>query len=367
MRALLEIPGEAASGEEVIRRILQAKVDLLYNGGIGTYVKASSEEHAEVGDRANDRVRIDAGELRARVVAEGGNLGLTQRARLEYWRSGGLINTDAVDNSGGVDMSDHEVNLKILMDHLVKNGVVAGREERNRILAEMTEEVAGLVLQDNDRQALALSLDGRRSALRYEEFVAVIDEMAASGVLSRADESIPDREELLASPERGRGLPRPLLAVLMGYSKMRAFEALAASDFARSPLARPLLEGYFPRRIRESFAEHLDAHALRREIIATVAVNHVVNNAGIALLPRLVVALGANVAGAISAYLEMDRASGAPALREALLAERRAAAEEQAALLEIEEALEPIVLARLEGKRPDAAAPIQALRSRLRL
>jgi glutamate dehydrogenase len=367
MRGLLEIQGESASGEEVVRRILQAKVDLLYNGGIGTYVKASTEEHADVGDRANDRVRVDARELRARVVAEGGNLGLTQLARLEYWRSGGLINTDAVDNSGGVDMSDHEVNLKILMDHLVKKGIIAGREERNRILAEMTEEVAGLVLQDNDRQALALSLDGRRSALRYKDFVSVIDEMVGSGVLSRADEAVPEREELLASPERGRGLARPLLAVLLGYSKMRAFEALVATDFAESPLARPLLEGYFPRRIREAFAEHLDAHALRREIIATVAVNYLINNAGIALLPRLTAGGRADVAGAMGAYLEMDRAAGAPALREALLAERRPAAEEQAALLDIEGALEPIVLARLEGQRPDADGPFAKLRSRLGL
>jgi glutamate dehydrogenase len=140
--------------------MLSAPVDLLYNGGIGTYVKASSEDDADVGDRANDRVRVDGKEVRARVVAEGGNLGLTQKARLEYWTRGGLINTDAVDNSGGVDMSDHEVNLKILMDLLVKKGVVKGRDERNRILMEMTEEVAALVLADNANQARALTLDG---------------------------------------------------------------------------------------------------------------------------------------------------------------------------------------------------------------
>ena len=166
-----------------------------------------------MGDRANDRVRVDGKEVRARVVGEGGNLGFTQRGRLEYWARGGRINTDAVDNSGGVDISDHEVNIKILMDLLVKKGVVKGREERNRILAEMTEEVAALVLADNDNQARCLTLDGMRSAARYEEFVALVEDMVGAGVLNRADDAIPTREELLASPEtrsaacRGRCSP----------------------------------------------------------------------------------------------------------------------------------------------------------------
>src|SRR4029450_1041757 len=174
VRRLLDIDGESASGEEVIRRLLTARVDLLYNGGIGTYVKAASEDDADVGDRANDRVRVNGHDVRARVVAEGGNLGFTQKGRLEYWLRGGLINTDAVDNSGGVDMSDHEVNIKILMDLLVKRGVSQGRRGRNRILMEMTEEVATLVLADNANQARALTLDGQRSVAAYEEFVALV-------------------------------------------------------------------------------------------------------------------------------------------------------------------------------------------------
>src|SRR6185503_1201131 len=189
MRKLLDIESEEASGEEVIRRILAARVDLLYNGGIGTYVKASTEDDTEVGDRANDRVRVDGNEVRARVVAEGGNLGFTQRGRLEYWAAReGRVNTDAVDNSGGVDMSDHEVNIKILMDLLVKRGVIKGRQERNRILAEMTEEVAALVLADNENQAQALTLDGARSAARYEDFVALVEDMLGAGVLDRVDD-----------------------------------------------------------------------------------------------------------------------------------------------------------------------------------
>src|ERR1043165_7829115 len=175
MRKLLDLEAEEASGEEVIRRILSARVDLLYNGGIGTYVKASTEDDTEVGDRANDRVRGDGTGVRARVVAEGGNLGLTQRGRLEYWAAReGRINTDALDNSGGVDMSDHEVNIKILMDILVKRGVVRGRADRNHILMEMTEEVADLVLADNRNQARALTPPGRRATARSGGFAGLL-------------------------------------------------------------------------------------------------------------------------------------------------------------------------------------------------
>ena len=168
MRALLQLQGESASGEELVRRILTAPVDLLYNGGIGTYVKASNETDGDVGDRTNDRVRVNATEVRARVVGEGGNRGFTQMGRIEYWMRGGLINTDALDNSGGVDTSDHEVNLKILLDILVKKGIVKSKEERNQILAEMAEEVAALVLADNENQSRALSLDALRSAAQFE-------------------------------------------------------------------------------------------------------------------------------------------------------------------------------------------------------
>jgi glutamate dehydrogenase len=354
-RKLLDIDAASASGEEVIRRILTARVDLLYNGGIGTYVKASAEDDADVGDRANDRVRVDGKEVRARVVAEGGNLGLTQRARLEYWARGGSINTDALDNSGGVDMSDHEVNLKILMDHLVKKGVVKGREERNRILMEMTEEVAALVLADNANQARALTLDGMRSAARYEEFVALIENMLGAGVLNRADDAIPTQAELVASPERKRGLPRPLLAVLLGHTKMWAFEMAMESEFPDSPAGRPFLEAYFPKPIREGFAAHLDEHTLRREIVATAAVNHLVNNAGIAFLSRVMGATDADIGAVMTAYFEAEREAGAAGLRQKALASGLAAEAHHKALLEIEQALEAGAVSRLKGKRGGAA------------
>jgi len=354
-RKLLDIDAPAASGEEVIRRILAARVDLLYNGGIGTYVKASAEDDAEVGDRANDRVRVDGKEVRARVVAEGGNLGFTQRGRLEYWTRGGLVNTDAVDNSGGVDMSDHEVNLKILMDLLVKKGVVKGKEERNRILMEMTEEVAALVLADNANQARALTLDGMRSAARYEEFVALIEDMLGAGVLNRVDDAIPTQAELLASPERKRGLPRPLLAVLLGHTKMWAFEMAMESEFPDSPAGRPFLEAYFPKPIREGFAAHLGEHTLRREIVATTAVNHLINNAGITFLSRVTAAADAGIGEIMTAYFEAEREAGAAAARQKALDSGQTAEAQHRALLDIEQALEAATVSRLKGKRGGAA------------
>jgi glutamate dehydrogenase len=347
MRALLEIQGESASGEEVVRRILQAKVDLFYNGGIGTYVKGQAEDDADVGDRANDRVRINGADLRARVVGEGGNLGFTQRGRLEYWMRGGLVNTDAVDNSGGVDTSDHEVNIKILMDVLVKKGVVRGRDERNRILAEMTDEVGELVLADNANQALCLSLDGLRSAERYEEFVKFVDDMIGAGVLNRADDAVPTREELLGSPERKRGLPRPLLAVLLGHTKNWAFQMLMETDFPGSPEGRPLLDAYFPARLRQSYAQHFDAHALKREIVATVAVNYIVNNAGITFLERASEKSKADIGALAACYLELDASTGAREKRAAARAAAGSASREQETLLEIEAALEAAILKKL--------------------
>ena len=254
MRALLHLEGESASGEEIVRRILTAPVDLLYNGGIGTYVKASNETDADVGDRTNDRVRVNATEVRARVVGEGGNRGFTQMGRIEYWMRGGLINTDALDNSGGVDTSDHEVNLKILLDLLVKKGIVKSKEERNRILAEMAEEVAALVLADNENQSRALSLDALRSAAQYEEYVDVIDEMIQRLHIDRVSAQVPSRDMLLASDQKSRGLPRPVLADFLGYAKMWGYDAILHSGLPDSPDAQTFLDAYFPKRMRRDFS-----------------------------------------------------------------------------------------------------------------
>ncbi len=340
MRKLFNLNTESASGEELIRRILTAQVDLLYNGGIGTYVKASGESDAEVGDRTNDRVRVNAREVRARVVGEGGNRGFTQRGRIEYWMNGGLINTDAIDNSGGVDTSDHEVNLKILLDLLVKKGFIKNKDERNRILSDMTEEVAALVLADNESQSRALTLDGMRSAEQYDAFVNLIDEMKGIGAIDRLNPEIPSREMLLASDQKLRGLPRPLLADLLGYTKMWGFDKILHSKLPDSEIAHPFLEAYFPQSMRCEFNPYFPSHPLRREIIATAVVNYVVNNGGILRLPRLVAKSKSGLDESVAAYLKMDRESSADEWRRRTLESGLSAQAEHEALLQIEASIE---------------------------
>jgi glutamate dehydrogenase len=352
-RAVLGIDDPAPSGEEVVRAILSAKVDLLYNGGIGTYVKASGEEDAEVGDRTNDRVRVDAAAVRARVVGEGGNLGLTQRARLEFWTRGGNINTDAIDNSGGVDMSDHEVNIKILLDVLQRGGQLESRAARNELLRAMTDDVSELVLADNEQQALALTLDGLRSAAAYESYVTFVQELAAAGVIHRDDDAVPSRDELLANPARDRGLPRPLLCVLMGHVKNWAYARVLKTGLPDEPANRHFLVGYFPPRIRERFEAHVDKHPLRREIIATGAVNSVVNKAGIRLLWTLAAGGEGDLGAVMQAYLNVDRGADAPAVRQQLLGATLAPAKEYEALLAVERELEQAVRETLTGGKPD--------------
>jgi glutamate dehydrogenase len=257
------------------------------------------------------------------------------------------------------------VNIKILMDVLLRKGAVKGREERNRILAEMTEEVAELVLADNENQALALTLDGMRCAGRYEDFVSLVDDMVAAGVLNRQDDGIPTRDELLASAQRDRGLPRPLLAVLLGHSKMYAFDMVLESDFPDSAAARPLLEGYFPKRMHEQYGQYLGEHRLRREIVGTVAVNHVINRAGITFLPRMMASTKAGIGEIISAYLSVDRESGAPAVRDQVLASGRSAEEQHQTLLRIEEILETASREWLSGGKVDVRSAVESARGSL--
>ncbi len=246
--------------------------------------------------------------------------------------------------------------------------MVKGRQERNQILAEMTDEVAALVLADNYNQALCLTLDGIRSARRYESFVALVDDMVGAGILNRADEAVPSRDELLASPERKRGLPRPLLAVLLGYTKMYAFQMVMETDFPDSKAGRPFLDGYFPRRLRESFAEHFEGHVLRREIIATGAVNYLINKAGVSFLERMMAGAKVGIGDVLAAYVDVDREAQAQALREAVLSAPYKAADELAHLLDIEETLEASVRDRLEGRKGNGAVKVlKELRSRLKL
>ncbi|WP_232421895.1 NAD-glutamate dehydrogenase [Nocardioides sp. Iso805N] len=306
---------------ELVSAILRAPVDLLWNGGIGTYVKASDEPHAAAGDKANDAVRVNGSEVRARVIGEGGNLGLTQAGRVEYAQhggagaAGGRINTDAIDNSAGVDTSDHEVNLKILLDRLVRTGEL-GREERNEVLASMTDEVAALVLRDNDQQNLALAnaaANGVSLLHVQEEWMA---ELERRGVLSREVEGLPAVGEVRHRLDIGGALTSPEAAVLMSWTKIELARELIDTTLPDEEYVAPLLAAYFPSLVQERFAGAIEEHPLRREIIVTQLVNELVNGAGSTFWPRLSAETGATVTELVRANLVARDLVGWTALRE---------------------------------------------------
>ena len=301
-RAALGIAAEQLSPAELIHAILQAPVDLLYNGGIGTYVKASTESHAEVGDRANDAIRVDGAQLRCKVVVEGGNLGVTQRGRIEYAVAGGLINTDAIDNSGGVDCSDHEVNIKILLNHVVADGELTGKQ-RDRLLADMTDEVAQLVLRDNRAQNQILALERSRGAAQLDEQARYIRHLVSAGRLNRRLEFLPGDDAIAERGKAQTGLTTPELAVLLAYGKMELYDAVLASDIPEDPYIATTLGRYFPQPLRERFAVQIGRHPLRREIIATHVVNSMVNRVGATFCFRLQEETGAAPADVVRAYL----------------------------------------------------------------
>jgi glutamate dehydrogenase len=275
------------NGQALIRLILRAPTDLLWNGGIGTYVKAADESHADVGDSSNDAVRVDAGELRVKAVGEGGNLGLTQRARIEYALAGGWVNTDAVDNSGGVDMSDHEVNLKILLRALVDRGDLSP-DERNEMLERVSDDVADMVLGNNRAQARALSLEQLRATDRLADFRDASYYLEAKAGLRRSLEFFPGWSRLQQRQEQGKGLTRPELAILHAYSKLHLKRAVLDSTLPDDPAILRLLHDYFPDAVVVRVAEEdLRGHRLRREIVATVLTNRLIDLMGSTFLPMV--------------------------------------------------------------------------------
>ncbi len=327
-----------ASGNEVVRAILAMKVDLLWNGGIGTYVKASFESHTDAGDRANDAVRIDAGELRARVVGEGGNLGLTQAARVEAAAAGVRINTDAIDNSAGVDLSDHEVNYKILFAPLVRSGRVSDAE-RNQALLDAAETACESVLAHNRSQALAISLDERRSRADLESFGRAIEALCAPEDVDRDELGLPDAGSLARRAARGEGLTRPELAVLLGLAKLQARQALSASDRVEDAFWRAGFEAYFPEAFRRAHPEAIAAHRLRREITGLVAASRLVDAGGVTLVPGLSADLGISTPEVLTAVQVAGDVIEADRTRAALLDPAAAIAREPlyAALLELDQ------------------------------
>ncbi len=287
MQRVFGIAEDHLTPAELIRYLLTAEVDLLFFGGIGTFVKAQGESHAEVGDRANDALRIDGERVRARVVGEGANLGVTQRGRVAYALNGGRIDTDAIDNSAGVSMSDHEVNIKILLGGAIAAGVL-GREEREPLLAQMTDDVAALVLRDNYLQGEALSVAEARGPAALDRQARLIRELERPGEhgvrLDRALEFLPGEETLAARALSRRGLTRPELAVLLAYAKMSLDQELLLSDLPDLAELAADLRDYFPPALRERFEGQIAAHPLKREITATVATNDLVNRAGLTFI-----------------------------------------------------------------------------------
>ncbi|MFF4805473.1 NAD-glutamate dehydrogenase [Streptomyces sp. NPDC001351] len=296
IREALGIEGKVSkmTPADLMKAILQAPVDLLWNGGIGTYVKASTESQADVGDKANDPIRVDGADLRVKVVGEGGNLGLTQLGRIEFARHGGKINTDAIDNSAGVDTSDHEVNIKILLNGLVADGDMTVKQ-RNKLLAEMTDEVGALVLRNNYAQntALANALAQSKDMLHAQQ--RFIRHMVREGHLDRALEFLPADRQIRERLSAGQGLTGPETAVLLAYTKITVAEELLHTSLPDDPYLRGLLHAYFPTALREKFADHIDGHPLHREITTTVLVNDTVNTGGTTYLHRLREETGASL------------------------------------------------------------------------
>jgi glutamate dehydrogenase len=297
---MLGISG-GATPTEIIRAILRMPVDLLWNGGIGTYVKASDEAHGQVGDRANDAVRLNGIELKAKVIGEGGNLGVSQRGRVEYALAGGRLNTDFIDNSAGVNTSDLEVNIKIVLNPLTDAGKLS-RSDRNKLLARMTNEVAGLVLRNNYLQSQAISTLELHSAARLAEYQHLIRSLERSGDLNRQLEFLPADDELSERRKRGIGLTRPELAIVLAYSKIWLSNHLLASDVPEDPYLSSELERYFPAPVRERQGRGISRHRLRREIIATATTNSLVNRMGPTFVARAQEESGAEPAEIARAY-----------------------------------------------------------------
>jgi glutamate dehydrogenase len=303
VRAALDL-GEATaiSPVELMRAILRAPVDLLFNGGIGTYVKASTETHADVGDKANDAIRVNGSQLRVKVVGEGGNLGLTQRGRIEFARTGGRIYTDFIDNTAGVDCSDHEVNIKILLGGAVHDGELT-LPQRDELLAAMTDEVAALVLRDNYEQALALGNARAQAHSLLPVHRRMLIALESSGQLNRDLEALPTDAELAARYEAGEGLTAPEFAVLLAYVKISLEREVLADELVDEAWTTGVLARYFPTPLRERFAARMPGHRLRREIITTSLVNEVVNRGGTSFVFRAMEESGASAADVIRAYV----------------------------------------------------------------
>ena len=317
VRALLGTEAETMDPAELISAILLMEVDLLWFGGIGTYVKAAAENNAAVGDPVNDRLRVDGEQLRARVIGEGANLAVTQAGRIAFALGGGAINTDFIDNSAGVDCSDNEVNIKIALQPPVRSGALA-TDDRNALLEEMTEEVAEIVLEDNRLQTLALSVASARSREAAGSFVRLIDRFEAGGALDRSVEGLAGNDDLLRRAADGSGLTRPELAVLLSTAKLVLQDAVERTDIAADPAMDAEVLDAFPATLRRRFPDALLTHQLRCEIVATEVANRMINRLGIVHPFELAEEEGAAMGEVAAAYLVVERLLGVRPIWEAL-------------------------------------------------
>lgn len=334
IQALTGLSATQAMPNDVIKALLQAKVDLLFFGGIGTFVKASDQSHDQAGDRVNDPVRIDALAVRAKVVGEGANLGLTQRGRIQAALNGVRLNTDAIDNSAGVDTSDHEVNLKILFGGPLRRGTLS-HAARDRLLAAMTDEVARQVLKDNIDQTLALSVAEKRSPVDLDASARFMRDLESRGNLDRGVEALPDDAEIARRAHRGQGLTRPELAVLLAYAKLDLKNRIEPTPLPDDPYLAAEVAAYFPRQAAEDFADEMPRHRLAREIVTDRIVNRIVNLVGPLFVFRLMEVSGVTPQRAVRAILTAEAAFGLDALKDRIDAlNTPAAAAAQTAMLE---------------------------------
>lgn len=302
VKKLLDVTDDRLSPNELINVILKAPVDLLWNGGIGTYVKAATETHEQVGDRANDAVRVNGSELRARVVVEGGNLGCTQLGRIEYALNGGLCNTDFIDNSGGVDCSDHEVNIKILLDSIVQAGNLT-EKQRNQLLLSMTDEVGNLVLQNNYHQNEAVSFLAATSAQQMNLYLRYMEVQGKLGKINCELEYLPNTKMMLERRSNGLGLTRPEIAVLFSYSKIILKEDILHSDLLHDPTLADFMKNAFPLVLCKKYGDFIAKHRLRNEILATQLCNYLISHMGITFVYQMMDETGASVGSVVRAFV----------------------------------------------------------------
>ncbi len=341
IRVMLGTEQATMSGEELARALLCMKVDLLFNGGVGTYVKHSEESDLEIGDKQNESVRVNAGDLRCFAVCEGGNLGFTQRARIEYAQNGGRINLDGIDNAAGVNTSDHEVNLKILLGRLESKGMI-DEHERVEILQRMSGSVSEAVLESNYRQALAISRDERLSRIYLDDFLAAVDIIAArNAVFNRRNFFIPKNENIVEVQTRDGALVRPILGSLLSYAKIFIKQFVIDTPLVDEPFAQRFLHDYFPRAFVGSYEDEISRHPLRREIIATVIADRIVNNHGVSFLHDFDLLGEARFLMKIRSYLVCNALFGADDIRQKIFAQdyKMSVAQQYKLLSEMEQIL----------------------------